>query len=72
MSRTAPLRLGDCQGTDLSHHTPKRVAAVMNELNTRPRKLLNCDTPAARFNAARTPRPIAAITCADHDMLRRP
>jgi hypothetical protein len=44
----------------------------MNELNTRPRKLLNYDTPAARFNAARTPRPIAAITCADHDMLRRP
>lgn len=56
------------KGTDLSHHTPKRVAEVMNELNSRPRKLLDYDTPAARFDAARTP----AITSPNHALLRRP
>lgn len=42
------------KGTDLSQHSSKRVAQVMNELDTRPRKKLDYDTPAARFNAART------------------
>lgn len=42
------------KGTDLSHHSAQRVAQVMNELNSRPRKKLDYDTPASRFNAART------------------
>lgn len=42
------------KGSDLSPHSPKRVAQVMNELNSRPRKNLDYDTPASRFNAART------------------
>ncbi len=40
------------KNTDLSVHTPERVAAVMHEINTRPRKTLSYDTPAARFRAA--------------------
>ena len=39
------------KGTDLSVHTDAHVAAVMHELNSRPRKGLNYDTPAARFRA---------------------
>jgi len=37
------------KGTDLSVHTVTHVDAVMHELNTRPRKTLGYDTPAARF-----------------------
>ncbi len=37
------------KGTDLSGHPDAHVAAVMRELNTRPRKTLGYDTPAARF-----------------------
>jgi IS30 family transposase len=40
------------KGTDLSVHSDGRIAAVMQELNTRPRKRLSYDTPAARFRAA--------------------
>ena len=39
------------KGTDLSVHSEARVATVMNELNTRPRKGLNYETPAARLRA---------------------
>ncbi len=39
------------KSTDLSIHSEKRVTAVMNEVNTRPRKQLDYDTPAARFRA---------------------
>ena len=39
------------KGTDLSVHSDAHVTAVMHELNTRPRKTLGYDTPAARFRA---------------------
>jgi transposase, IS30 family len=39
------------KGADLSVHTDTHVAAVMRELNTRPRKGLDYDTPAARFRS---------------------
>ena len=39
------------KGTDLAVHSEGRVASVMNELNTRPRKGLDYDTPAARLRA---------------------
>lgn len=46
------------KGTDLSVHSETHVAAVMQELNTRPRKGLDYDTPAARLRAEpRRPAP---------------
>lgn len=43
------------KGTDLSVHSDDHVAAVVHELNTRPRKKLGYRTPQARFRAeART------------------
>lgn len=46
------------KGTDLSVHSAAHVAAVMHELNTRPRKGLDYDTPAARLRAeSRRPDP---------------
>lgn len=39
------------KGTDLSHHSPEHLAIVANELNSRPRKILNWDTPAERLTA---------------------
>jgi IS30 family transposase len=40
------------KGTDLSVHSAAHVAAVMHELNTRPRKGLDYDTPAAQLRDA--------------------
>jgi IS30 family transposase len=40
------------KGTDLSVHSTGHVAAVTDELNTRPRKTLGYQTPAARFRGA--------------------
>ncbi len=37
------------KGTDLAVHSETHVSRVMDELNTRPRKGLDYDTPAARF-----------------------
>jgi IS30 family transposase len=37
------------KGTDLRHHDAEQLAAVADELNTRPRKTLSWDTPAARL-----------------------
>jgi transposase, IS30 family len=40
------------KGTDLGGHDAERLAAVADELNTRPRKTLCWDTPAARLATA--------------------
>ncbi len=40
------------KGTDLRRHDADRLAAVADELNTRPRKTLCWDTPAARLATA--------------------
>ena len=39
------------KSTDLRAHSRERLAAVAAELNTRPRKTLGWDTPAARLHA---------------------
>jgi IS30 family transposase len=48
------------KGTNLAVHSAEHVAGVMRELNERPRKLLDYDTPADRFRAERN-APIAAL-----------
>lgn len=41
------------KGTNLAVHSPAHVTHVMRELNQRPRKTLDYDTPAARLKAER-------------------
>jgi IS30 family transposase len=39
------------KGTDLSTHSPEHLMAVENELNSRPRRVLNDQAPAELFAA---------------------
>ncbi len=41
------------KGTNLAVHSTQHVSNVMRALNTRPRKTMGYDTPAARFRAER-------------------
>lgn len=50
------------KGTDLSVHSAAHVAAVTNELNTRPRKTLSYATPSARYRAEARRPPLPATT----------
>lgn len=45
------------KGTNLAIHSPSHVTTVMNDLNNRPRKRLDYDTPTQRFNAEKRRKP---------------
>lgn len=48
------------KGTDLAQHSAAHVAHVIDEINTRPRKGLDYDTPARRLRAEHRP-PVTAL-----------
>jgi transposase, IS30 family len=76
------LRQYPPKGTDLFVHAASRVAAVMRELNNRPRKALDCDAPGrlvsgAKWATSRQPsRPqwmlVADLTSSRSPPLRQP
>lgn len=43
------------RGVDLAHHSPQELQTVADELNGRPRKILDWDTPAERLAALLNP-----------------
>jgi transposase, IS30 family len=49
------------KGTDLSTHSPQHLLAVENELNNRPRLVLNDRAPAERFDALLTSKNPSAL-----------
>jgi IS30 family transposase len=51
------LRQNFPKGSDLRVHSPQQLAAVAGELNERPRKVLDWDSPAVRLAAYLPGRP---------------
>jgi transposase, IS30 family len=49
------------KGTDLSAHSPEHLLAVENELNNRPRRVLDDRTPAELFGALLASRNPSAL-----------
>ena len=49
------------KGTDLSVHSPRHLLAVENELNNRPRQVLNGQSPAALFAALLASKPPSVL-----------
>ena len=51
------------KGTDISTYSQAKLNAVARQLNTRPRKTLNYETPAERFHQADSRRELQSDCC---------